>query len=67
MLMDVETDVAHVAVHELVKLTDGVKPDVLEAALAVGCRIGRAARGETDFSNTLSAGRQQRTKPTLEE
>lgn len=43
-LADVEEDAAHVPLHDLIKITDGVKPTVLDAALELACRIGLAAR-----------------------
>jgi len=44
VLTDVEEEAARVPLHDLVKITDGVKPSVLDATLELACRIGRAAR-----------------------
>lgn len=44
VLTEVEADLAELVVSDLIKLTDGVRPDVLEAAIAVSCKIGLAAQ-----------------------
>lgn len=44
VLADVVARLENLAVSDLIKLTDGIRPDVLEAAIAVSCKIGRAAR-----------------------
>jgi DNA integrity scanning protein DisA with diadenylate cyclase activity len=44
LVTDVETSAADVALSDLVKLTDGIRPNTLEAALQVACKIGRIAR-----------------------
>lgn len=44
LVTDVEADVAQVALSEMVKLTDGIRPSVMEAALRVGIKIGEVAR-----------------------
>ncbi len=44
LVTDVEKSTADIALSELVKLTDGIRPTVLEAALEVAGRMGRAAR-----------------------
>jgi DNA integrity scanning protein DisA with diadenylate cyclase activity len=44
VLTDVEPGLEHLPVSDLLKLTDGIRPRVLEAAVAVACKIGRAAR-----------------------
>jgi len=44
LVTDVEASAGDVALCDLVKLTDGIRPNMLEAALQVACKIGRAAR-----------------------
>lgn len=44
VLTEVEPSVEKLAVSDLIKLTDGIRPTALEAAVAVACKIGRAAR-----------------------
>jgi diadenylate cyclase len=44
VLTDVEPGIERLVITDLVKLTDGIRPTVLEAALAVACRIGRVVR-----------------------
>ncbi len=44
VLTKMEASVEKLAVSDLLKLTDGIQPKVLEAAVTVACKIGRAAR-----------------------
>jgi DNA integrity scanning protein DisA with diadenylate cyclase activity len=44
VLTDVEPSMEYVAVSDLLKLTDGIRPTVLEVAVQIACKIGRAAR-----------------------
>jgi DNA integrity scanning protein DisA with diadenylate cyclase activity len=44
ILTDVESGGAEVDLYELIKLTNGIRPNVLEAVLHVACKIGRASR-----------------------
>jgi DNA integrity scanning protein DisA with diadenylate cyclase activity len=44
VLTDVDPTVEHLAITDLLKLTDGIRPQVLEAALAVASKIGRVVR-----------------------
>lgn len=44
VLTDVEASIEKLAVSDLLKLTDGIQPKVLESAVVVACKIGRAAR-----------------------
>ena len=44
VLTDVEPSIEYVAVSDLLKLTDGIRPTVLEVAIEIACKIGRAAR-----------------------
>lgn len=43
VLMDVSADAARVPLHELLQIVDGVRANVLDAALQTACRIGLAA------------------------
>jgi DNA integrity scanning protein DisA with diadenylate cyclase activity len=45
LVTDVEVGAADIALHEMVKLTDGIRPQVLQAALEVACRIGQVSSG----------------------
>ncbi len=44
VLTEVEPSFEKPAVYDLLKLTDGIQPTVLESAVMVACKIGRAAR-----------------------
>ena len=44
VLTEVEGSLKKPAVYDLLKLTDGIQPTVLESAVMVACKIGRAAR-----------------------
>jgi diadenylate cyclase len=44
VLTSVDSSIEHLSVSDLLKLTDGIRPSVLEVAVAVACKIGRAAR-----------------------
>jgi diadenylate cyclase len=44
LVTDVEADAAEVALSEMIKLTNGIRPSVMEAALRVACKIGVVAR-----------------------
>lgn len=44
VLTEIEASVERLAVSDLLKLTNGIQPKVLEAAVTVACKIGRAAR-----------------------
>ena len=44
VLTDVNPGIESLVITDLVKLTDGIRPTVLEAALTVACRIGRVVR-----------------------
>ena len=43
VLTEIEPSVENVPITELLKLTDGIRPQVLEAALTVASKVGRAA------------------------
>lgn len=44
VLTDMEPELEHLAVSELVQLTDSIQPSVLESGIALAGKIGRAAR-----------------------
>lgn len=44
VVADVDPSLENLAITDLIKLTDGVRPKALEAVLTVACKIGRAAR-----------------------
>lgn len=44
VLTEMEASIERLAVSDLIKLTDGIQPKVLETAVTVACKIGRAAR-----------------------
>lgn len=44
VLTDVDPGIERLVITDLLKLTDGIRPQVLEAALTVACRIGRVVR-----------------------
>ncbi|UCG14389.1 MAG: hypothetical protein JSU72_08030 [Deltaproteobacteria bacterium] len=44
VLTDVEPSIEFVGVSDLLKLTDGIRPTVLEITVEIACKIGRAAR-----------------------
>ncbi len=44
VVTEVEPDLEELVITDLVKLTDGIRPKVLDCAVAIACKIGRAAR-----------------------
>ncbi|MFH2218768.1 MAG: pyruvate kinase alpha/beta domain-containing protein, partial [Pseudomonadota bacterium] len=44
VLTNVEHSVEHLSISHFLKLTDAIQPKVLEIAIAIACKIGRAAR-----------------------
>ena len=44
VLTEVEPSLANLSITDLVKLTDGIRPKVLEAAITIACKIGRIAQ-----------------------
>ena len=53
---DVEADVGQVALSEMVKLTDGIRPSVTEAAVYVACKILLVARRGKRVGALLTIG-----------
>lgn len=56
VLTNVEPSIEYLAVSDLLKLTDGIRPNVLESAIAVACKIGRAARRGTRLGAIFMLG-----------
>ncbi len=44
VVIEVEPDLEELVITDLVKLTDGIRPKALDHAVAIACKIGRAAR-----------------------
>lgn len=56
LVTDVDVDTEEIALAELVRLTSGIRPNVLEAALHLACRIGAVARGGKHMGALLAIG-----------
>jgi diadenylate cyclase len=56
VLTDVESSIEYLAVSDLLKLTDGIRPTVLEVAVEIACKIGRAARRGTRLGAIFMLG-----------
>ena len=56
VLTDVESRIEYLAVSDLLKLTDGIRPTVLEVAVEIACKIGRAARRGTRLGAIFMLG-----------
>ncbi len=44
VVTEVEPDLEELVITDLVKLTDGIRPKALDYAVAIACKVGRAAR-----------------------
>lgn len=44
VITDVEQSIENLSISDFIKLTDAIQPKVLEVAIAIACKIGRAAR-----------------------
>jgi len=44
VVTEVEPDLEELVITDLVKLTDGIRPKALDFAVAIACKVGRAAR-----------------------
>jgi DNA integrity scanning protein DisA with diadenylate cyclase activity len=60
VLTTVEPSSETLAVTDLLRLTNGIRPSVLEAAIALACRIGRVARRGKRLGTILMLGDSQR-------
>ena len=56
LVTGVDPDAEEIALGELVRLTNGIRPNVLEAALCLACRIGTVARGGQHMGALLAIG-----------
>jgi DNA integrity scanning protein DisA with diadenylate cyclase activity len=56
VLTEIEPDIEELAISDLLKLTDGIRPTVLEIALAVACKIGRVARRGKRLGTIITLG-----------
>ena len=56
VLTDVDPTLEHLPISNLVKLTDGIQPTVLETAVAIASKIGRAARRGKQVGAILMLG-----------
>ncbi len=56
LVTDVEVDVAQIALSEMVKLTNGIRPSVMEVAVHVACKIGLVARRGKRVGALLTIG-----------
>ena len=56
VLCDVEGGNEYLAVSDLLKLTDGIRPSVLEIAIGVACKIGLIARSGKNIGAILMLG-----------
>jgi DNA integrity scanning protein DisA with diadenylate cyclase activity len=56
VVTDVESGSGDLRLTELVKLTDGIRPDTLQTVLSVACRIGRVTRSGKSLGALLVLG-----------
>jgi DNA integrity scanning protein DisA with diadenylate cyclase activity len=56
VLGDVEADIEYLAVSDLLKLTDGIRPSVLEIVITVACKIGQIARSGKNIGAIIMLG-----------
>lgn len=56
LVTDVDADTEGIAIAELVRLTNGIRPNVLEAALHLACRIGTVSRGGRHTGALITIG-----------
>jgi DNA integrity scanning protein DisA with diadenylate cyclase activity len=56
VLCDVEAGIEYLAISDLLKLTDGIRPSVLEVAFTVACRIGQIARSGKNIGAIIMLG-----------
>lgn len=52
----VEPDLEELVITDLVKLTDGIRPKALDCAVAIACKVGRAARRGKRIGATIMIG-----------
>ncbi|MDX1708123.1 MAG: diadenylate cyclase [Desulfobacterales bacterium] len=56
VLGDVEAGIEYIAVSDLLKLTDGIRPSVMEIAVNVACHIGQITRGGKNIGAIIMLG-----------
>jgi DNA integrity scanning protein DisA with diadenylate cyclase activity len=56
VLGDVEAGIEYLAISDLLKLTDGIRPSVLELAINVACKIGQIARSGKNIGTIFMLG-----------
>ena len=56
VLCDVEAGIEYLAVSDLLKLTDGIRPSVLEVAIDVACKIGQISRSGKNIGTIIMLG-----------
>jgi len=56
VLTDVEHSVENLSISDFLKLTDAIQPKVLKIAIAIACKIGRAARRGTRLGAIFMLG-----------
>lgn len=56
VLTDVEPSIEHLMLSDVLRLTDGIQLPVIEAAVTVACKIGRAARRGTRLGAIFMLG-----------
>ena len=56
VVTEVEPDLEELVITDLVKLTDGIRPKALDCAVAIACKIGRAARRGKRIGVTIMLG-----------
>ena len=56
VLCDVEAGIEYLAVSDLLKLTDGIRPSVLEIAINVACKIGQITRSGKNIGAIIMLG-----------
>jgi DNA integrity scanning protein DisA with diadenylate cyclase activity len=60
LVTDIESSAGELRLSELVKLTDGIRPDTLQTVLSVACRIGRVTRSGKPLGALLVIGDSQK-------
>jgi DNA integrity scanning protein DisA with diadenylate cyclase activity len=56
VLCDVEAGIEYLAVSDLLKLTDGIRPSVLEIAIQVACKIGQISSSGKNIGTIIILG-----------
>jgi DNA integrity scanning protein DisA with diadenylate cyclase activity len=56
LVTDIESGAGELKLSELVKLTDGIRPDTLQTTLSVACKIGRVTRSGKPLGALLVLG-----------